>query len=154
MRVTFGELVVDDLSSFRADYATFINSKYVVSLDVVEYAAKKAVENWNRGKRIAKSLSIEILLYYAATRQIKDALQIGISEGRNRVAAVILDEERMVEAFKAGEIKFKEMKFKPEYDLKAVKEFYGITDEEISITGVEKLPMLVREKIALFSVIR
>lgn len=156
MRVAFGELVVYDLPSFRVDYATFINSKYVVSLDVVEYAAKKAIENWNMGKRISKSLSIEILLYYAATRQIKDALQIGISERENRVAAVILDEKRMDKACKGeeGEIKFKEMEFKPEYDFKAVKEFYGITDEEISITGVEKLPMLVRERIALFSVIK
>ncbi|WP_456467628.1 KEOPS complex subunit Cgi121 [Archaeoglobus sp.] len=145
MRVTFGELVVDDVSSFKVDYATFINSKYVVSLDVVEYAAKKAVENWNRGRRISRSLSIEILLYYAATRQIKDALKLGIAEGKNRVAAVILDESRM------AEIGFTETEFRPEYDVDSVIEFYGITDDEIEITGVEKLPLLVKERIALFS---
>ena len=145
MRVTFGELVVDDVSSFKVDYATFINSKYVVSLDVVEYTAKKAVENWNRGRRISRSLSIEILLYYAATRQIKDALKLGIAEGKNRVAAVILDESRM------AEIGFTETEFRPEYDVDSVIEFYGITDDEIEITGVEKLPLLVKERIALFS---
>jgi len=145
MRITFGELVVDDVSSFKVDYATFINSKYVVSLDVVEYAAKKAVENWNRGRRISRSLSIEILLYYAATRQIKDALKLGIAEGKNRVAAVILDESRM------AEIGFTETEFRPEYDANSVIEFYGITDDEIEITGVEKLPLLVKERIALFS---
>ena len=145
MRVTFGELVVDDVSSFKVDYATFINSKYVVSLDVVEYAAKKAVENWNRGRRISRSLSIEILLYYAATRQIKDALKLGIARGKNRVAAVILDESRM------AEIGFTETEFRPEYDVDSVIEFYGITDDEIEITGVEKLPLLVKERIALFS---
>lgn len=145
MRITFGELVVDDVSSFKVDYATFINSKYVVSLDVVEYAAKKAVENWNRGRRISRSLSIEILLYYAATRQIKDALKLGIAEGKNRVAAVILDESRM------AEIGFTETEFRPEYDVDSVIEFYGITDDEIEITGVEKLPLLVKERIALFS---
>jgi len=146
MRVTFGELVVNDLSSFKVDYATFISSKYVVSLDVLEYAAKKAVENWEKGRRISKSPPIELLLYCAATRQIKDALKLGVVEGRNRVAAVILDESRM------SEVEFTETDFRPEYDLRAVMDFYGITDEEITITGIEKLPLLLRERIALFSV--
>ncbi len=146
MRVTFGELVVNDLSSFKVDCATFISSKYVVSLDVLEYAAKKAVENWEKGRRISKALPIEILLYCAATRQIKDALKLGVVEGRNRVAAVILDESRM------SEVEFTETEFSPEYDLRAVMDFYGITDEEITITGIEKLPLLLRERIALFSV--
>ncbi|WP_202318443.1 KEOPS complex subunit Cgi121 [Archaeoglobus neptunius] len=145
MRVTFGELIVDDLSSFNVDFAAFVNSRYVVSLEVLEFAAKKAIGNWERGKRISRSLPIEILLYYASTRQIKDALKIGIHEGKNRVGAVILDDRRV------AELRFRELKFNPEYDFKAVKEFYGITDEEMEIAGVEKLPLLVRERIALFS---
>ncbi len=143
--VRFGELVVDDISSFKVDFATFINSRYVVSLDIVEFAAKKAIENWERGRRISRSLAIETLLYYAATRQIKDALKLGIGEGVNRVAAVIYDEGRM-EA-----LSFREREFSPEYDIKAVMEHYGITEDEIEVVGIEKLPLLVRERIALFS---
>lgn len=145
MKVTFGELVVKNIYRFRVDFAVFINSRYVVSLDVVEYATRKAVKNWEENKRISRSLPIEVLLHYAATRQIKDALKLGIFEGRNRVAAVIFDESRMTE------LDFKEVKFKPEYDIKSVVEHYGITEEEIAIVGEEKIPMLVKERIALFS---
>jgi KEOPS complex subunit Cgi121 len=143
MRVTFGELLVENLSNFRVDYASFINSKYVVSLDVVEFAAKKAIENWKNGRRISRSLPIEILLHYAATRQIRDALRMGLKEGKNRVAAVILDEGKIEN--------FEELEFRPEYDADAVVRHYGITKEELEITGPEKLPLLVRERIALFS---
>jgi len=141
MRVAFGELYIDEPEKFKEDRAAFINSKYVVSLEVVEFAAIKALKNWNEGKRISKSFALEVLLYYAATRQIKDAVKLGVSRGHNRVAAVILDER----------FTFKETKFVPEYDLKALKDHYQITDEELSITGIEKLPLLIRERIALFA---
>lgn len=143
MRVAFGEIYVEDPSAFRADYAAFIDSKYVVSLDVVEFAANKALKNWQKGRRISRSLPIEILLHYAATRQIKDALKLGVKKGLNRVAAVILDESKMES--------FKEIEFRPEYDAEAVVKHYGITDEEFEIAGLEKLPLLVRERIALFA---
>ncbi len=143
MRITFGEINVEDPSNFRSEYAAFINSKYVVSLEVVEFAAKKAVKNWQSGRRISRSLPIEILLHYAATRQIKDALKLSVGKGVNRVAAVILDEEKVKD--------FEEMEFRPEYDLDAVLRHYGITNEELEIAGIEKLPLLVRERIALFS---
>ncbi len=143
MRVTFGEIYVEDQSKFRAEHAAFINAKYVVSIEVVEFAAKKAIKNWNAGRRISRSLPIEILLHYAATRQIKDALKLGVGKGVNRVAAVILDEGK-VEGFE-------EKEFKPEYDVDAVVKHYGITKEELEIAGLEKLSLLVRERIALFS---
>ncbi len=144
MRVVFGELFVDDIKRF-ANVATFIDSKYVVSLDVVEFAAKKAIENWNSGRRISKSLTLEILLYYAATRQIKDAIKLGLRNGLNRVVAVVINED----SFKS--IGFKELEFKPEFDLKAIMNHYDITDEELKIVGIDKLNLLIRERIALFS---
>ncbi len=145
MIVKFGELLVENVSEFRVDFATFIDSRFVVSLDVVEFAARKAVENWNRGRRISRSLALETLLHYAATRQIKDALRLGVREGHNRVAAVIYDESQM------DTLKFRELEFEPDYDLQAIMEHYEITKEEIEIVGLEKLPLLLRERIALFS---
>ncbi len=148
MRVTFGELYVEVVNKFRVDCASFISSKYVVDLDVVAFAAEKAVKSWQRGERISRSLPIEILLYYAATRQIRDALKLGINSGLNRVAAVVLDEDEF------SKLDFRELEFKPEYDLKAVREHYEIGDEEFEIVGIEKLPLVVRERIALFAALR
>jgi KEOPS complex subunit Cgi121 len=150
MRVEFGELEVTP--DFRTDCAAFIKATYVVDLATVSFAAEKAIKNWRSGKRISKSLPIEILLYHAATRQIKDALKTGIGSGKTRVAAVIIDEKKFEEL--KNKISFRSLKFKPEYDLSEVKKLYGITDAELEITGEEKLPLLVRERIALFSAMR
>ncbi|MCS7122196.1 MAG: KEOPS complex subunit Cgi121 [Archaeoglobaceae archaeon] len=141
MKILFGEVEVNE----PLDFVTFIDPKYVVSLENVEFAAKKALKAWESGKRISKSLAMEILLYYAATRQIKDAAKIGFKFGKQKVVAVVLDDEK----FK--KLKFKELDFKPEYDLEATMKHYEITEEELKIAEVEKLPMLIRERIAIFS---
>ncbi len=148
MKVIFGEIYVPDAAKFRADYATFISSKYAVSLDVVAFAAEKALKAWKKGERISRSLSLEVLLYYAATRQIRDAVRLGVRDGLNRVAAVVIDEEKFATS------NFKELEFVPEYDVRAVMDHYGITDAEVAAVGTEKIPLLVRERIALFAALK
>ncbi len=148
MIIKFGEIYIKDSKKFKTDSATLINSEYVPDLDTVKYAAKKAIENWNSGKRISKSLVLEILLYYAATRQIKDAIKLGVKDGLNKVVAVVLDENKF------SKLGFKELRFTPHFNLEKIKGQYDITDEELEITGTEKIPMLIKERIALFSVFR
>lgn len=128
--------------SLFGDFACFIDSKYVVDISNVEFAAKKAIKNWNSGKRISKSLIMEILLYYSATRQIDVARKL---TGTKRVVAVVLDEEEF------SKISFEEEKFSPDFDIELLKKHYAISEEEFRIVGVEKLGKLIRERIALFS---
>ncbi len=148
MIIKFGEIFVEDSRKFKTNSATLINSEYVPDLDLVKFAAEKAIKNWNSGKRISKSLALEILLYYAATRQIKDAIKLGVKDGLNRVVAVVLDEGEF------SKLGFRELEFTPNYNLEKIRTQYDITDEELEITGTEKVPMLIRERIALFSVFR
>ncbi|MCS7129930.1 MAG: KEOPS complex subunit Cgi121 [Archaeoglobaceae archaeon] len=138
MRILFGTLKKPTFG----DFACFIDSKYVVDLSTVDFAVKKAIKNWNSGKRISRSLAIEILLYYSANRQIETAKKL---TGTKKVVAIILDENEF------SEIDFNEEEFYPEFDLELVREHYEISDEEIRIVGVEKLPLLIKERIALFS---
>ncbi|MDI9610652.1 MAG: KEOPS complex subunit Cgi121 [Archaeoglobaceae archaeon] len=138
MRILFGELK----EPVFGDFACFINSKYIVDVSIVDFAVKKAIKNWNSGKRISRSLAMEILLYYSATRQIKVAKELA---GTKRVVAVVLDENEF------SKIDFKEKEFFPEFDLELVKKNYEISEEELKIVGFEKLPLLIRERIALFS---
>jgi KEOPS complex subunit Cgi121 len=139
MKILFGEL----RDAVFGNFACFINSRYIVDLSNVEFAAKKALNAWNSGKRISKSLAMEILLYYSATRQIEIARKLA---GNKMVAAVVLDERKF------SEVGFKERSFYPECDIELIKEHYQILEEELRITGIEKLPLLIRERIALFSV--
>ncbi|MEM0350972.1 MAG: KEOPS complex subunit Cgi121 [Archaeoglobaceae archaeon] len=139
MRVTYGVGKIN-----FGEFACFIDPKFVVDLFTVEFAAKKALKNWEAGKRISKSLAMEILLYFSATRQIEIAKKV---TAKDKAVAVVLDEEEF------SKIEFKELEFVPEYDLKAVMELYDITEEELRIVGIKKLPLLVRERIALFSLL-
>ncbi|MFN3384057.1 MAG: KEOPS complex subunit Cgi121 [Archaeoglobaceae archaeon] len=137
MRIIYGTTPTN-----TGDFACFIDPKFVVSLDVVEFAVEKALKNWDSGKRISKSLSIEILLYFSATRQIEIAKKV--TAGKKAVA-VVIDEDEF------SKLGFIEENFTPEYELRAVMELYEITEEELEIVGIEKLPLLVKERIALFS---
>lgn len=138
MRVVYGTTPTN-----TGKFACFIDPRFVVSLEVVEFAVKKALKNWNSGNRISKSLAIEILLYFSATRQIEIAKKVTASK---KAVAVVIDEEEF------SKLGFVEEDFKPEYDLKAVMKLYEITEDELRIVGIEKLPLLVKERIALFSV--
>jgi len=130
-----------------------IDARYVVDIDQVKFATEKALKAWKEGRRVAKSLPMEILLYCAGTRQIDDAVEIGLKEGLNELVAVVLD-GKCVEKLK--ELGFREEKVLKMDDEKVrrVKEFYGISDSELEIVGIEKLSMLVRERIALFDVFK
>ncbi|MET1124111.1 MAG: KEOPS complex subunit Cgi121 [Archaeoglobaceae archaeon] len=137
MRVTFGE--VDTFG----DFATLIDPRFVPDLEVVSFAAEKALKAWNRGERISRSLALEVLLYYAATRQIREAVKLGAKGGR--AVIVVIDEEEF------SKRNFRELDFKPEIDERAIMEHYGITEEELKVAGREKLSLLIRERIALFA---
>jgi len=139
MRVTFGSS-----KQIFGDFACFIDPKFVVDLSTVEFAAKKAFKNWENGKRISKSLAVEILLYFAATRQIEIAKKLTAKE---KAVVVVIDEDEF------SKIDFKEQEFVPEYNLREVMNLYEITEEELEIVGIKKLPLLIRERIALFSLL-
>ena len=153
MKIKQGILKVNSLEEFLKDFGeclTVIDAKYVVDLDVVRFAVEKALKSWKEGKRIAKTLPLEILLYFCATRQIRDAIKVGVKEGINEAVVVILNECKGFERY------FKEKKVVrvDNERIENVKKLYGITDEEIKIVGLEKLPLLIRERIALFDVFK
>jgi len=132
---------------------TFVDAGYVVDREHVEFAVKKALKAWKEGRRVAKSLSMEILLYCAARRQISEAIEMGLKEGKNEVVAIVLEDECLD---RLKEIGFEErpvLKLDDE-KVEKIKRFFDISDEELKIVGKEKLSLLIREKIALFDVFK
>ncbi len=150
-----GILEVKSIDRFLEEFGeciAVIDANYVIDLDVVKFAVKKAIKSWNEGRNIAKTLPLEILLYFSATRQIKDAIKVGVKEGRREVILVVLNkscEEKLKEIFKESEvIKVDENK------IENVKRLYGINEKELEVVGIEKLPLLIKERIALFDVFK
>ncbi|MEM4540269.1 MAG: KEOPS complex subunit Cgi121, partial [Archaeoglobaceae archaeon] len=128
MKIIFGELK----KPVFGDFACFIDSKYVVDLPTVDFAVKKAIKNWNLGNRISKSIAIEILLYYSATRQIDIAKKLA---GTKRVVAVVLDESEF------SKIDFETKEFIPEFDIELIMDHYQISREELKIVGEQKISL-------------
>ncbi len=153
MKIYQGIIEVEDLREFLnkiSDRCLFIDADYVLSIESVKFAVSKAIESWEKGKRISKNLPMEILLHFSATRQINHAVKAGLKEGLNRVVVVDLNScKNFLEknGFKEGRVVDVN-----EEKLKRVAEFYGIGEKEIEIVGWEKLDLLVRERIALFSI--
>ena len=149
--ILVGYIEIEDIrkyiESLKGCEAAIIDANYILDIENVRFATEKALKHWNSGKSIAKTLPIEILLHAAATRQIKDALKIGIKKGRNTVFVVSLNCDK-VPSFEEAEFK----RINPdEEQIKRIKEFYGISDKELEIVGRERLNLLIRERIALFS---
>jgi len=146
MIILQGIVSVDDVSKFLARFgecAAFLNADYIADIGHAEIAAKKAIKAWREGRNIAKTLPVEIMLYAAATRQINRAMVLGLKRGRNRVVVVlncnsvdVVKEENVLEM--------------DEKKIKRLKEFFEISNEELEIAGIEKLPHLIRERIVLF----
>ena len=66
----------------------------------------------------------------------------------NRVVAVVLNEKEF------EKIGFRQLKFDPDFDLDLIMKHYEITDEELKIVGEEKIPLLIKERIALFAAMK
>ncbi len=143
-----GILDISDLKTFLSVYgknAVFINADYIVGEDHAYFSAKKAIEAWNEGRAVARSLPLEVMLYAAATRQINEALKIGVREGRNRTVAIFLEGNVEVEGFREANV----LKMSKE-KIDRIVNFFKINKNELEVAGVEKLPLIVRERIVLF----
>jgi len=159
MKILEGTIEVKSLRDFLSKLneigctITFLDANYVIDKDHVEFATKKALKAWKEGRRVAKTLAMEILLYCAGRRQISDAIEMGLKEGLNVVVAVVLEDE-CVEKLKDLGFKKKPVLKLDEAKIDRIKRFFDISDEELRIAGKDKLSLLVRERIALFDVFK
>ncbi|MEM2896532.1 MAG: KEOPS complex subunit Cgi121 [Candidatus Bathyarchaeia archaeon] len=77
----------------------FFDSKKIAGWEHLYFAALNALKAFRNKNNISKSLSMELLLYASAERQIKDAIQkIGIEpNGKEITVAIVIDEKAIHE---------------------------------------------------------
>lgn len=157
-----GKVDIGDVKAFIAKLVS-IGKKYGVTVQAVnadriagrghiEFAANKAVEAFHEKVNLARDLGMETMLYLRGRRQIEHALELGVHEGKNNVAIVIIgdDPESALIAARAtlDEVDEKVVDYSHDKD-KVLMELYGITPAEIEVVGKERIPLLVRERSAL-----
>ncbi len=129
-----------------------LSAEYIADREHAEVASRKAIDSWREGKNVARALPIEIMLYASANRQINQALEMGVKpNSKNRVVAVLVGEEGCISKFKeVTGFKEEEVLDIGEEKAENLKRFFKINEEELAVTGAEKLPDIIKERVVLF----
>jgi len=173
-KIVAGNVSITNVDAFLASLSGLAH-KYAVTIQAMDAeliageahilsAVKKALRAVTSGTSITSDLGLEILLYAAGKRQIERALAMGISEGENRVAFVIVatseerDLELVAEAVKSKielvEWPIAELESYSEAKTENLKKFFAISEAELEAVGEKKLKMLVLERVALLDVLK
>lgn len=164
MRVLTGTTEIDDLDAFVAELGSVgdehgcaiqaFDARYVAGPEQLERAVALANRATERGEAIARSRSVEILLYAAGRRQINRAFEIGIEEGGQEIVIVVdgKDESGAIGAL-SEHVESGDWEPGDRADEGLIAEFYGITEAERTATDAS-LEELVCERVALLVVER
>ena len=168
MDLLAGRATIEDLDDFVArigaigdEHGAIVQAfdpRYVVDRDHLERAVALADRAIERDEAIADDRAMEILCYAAGTRQIREALTIGVSRGESVPVLVLIDGGDESGAREGIEPLLDETGEGSggsvgDYDEGAVRAFFEISDAELAATDAG-IPALVRERVALLVVER
>jgi len=162
----FGEITTDNTRETIRQINIIADKTHscIVLIDAEKAAGRKHIETalehakraFAEKRNIARTLSMEILLYVSAQRQCSLAPRFGLHEGKNYVYVLIdggdeaaakaeLDTFISEENITGENAENAEKKA----DIETLKKEFGITDAELEITGRDKISDLVCERVVL-----
>lgn len=138
---------INDAADKADSTVVLFDAEKIAGFAHIESAVAHAKRSFAEGKQIARSLSMEILVYASGQRQCSLASKFGLHDGENSVYVLILDgdEEKAAELIKEI-VKECEPHYPNEEKLKAE---FGITDAELEAAGDNRIEELVVERVAL-----
>jgi len=137
-----------------------LNAELIAGERHLHFAVGKALRAVAAGTNVAKDSGVEIMRYAAGERQIEKSFAIGLHEGENKVAFVLLGKrEDLLLAFSdiqkiIHEKPCPEMLAYSDSKREGILSLFGITDAEIEAAGEEKIPELVLERVALADLLK
>ena len=138
---------VNDAAELCGSTVVLFDADKIAGFSHVESAVSHAKRSFAEGKQIARSLSMEILVYASGQRQCSLASKFGLHAGENAVYVLILDgdEEKAAELIRNIVTECEPFSAN-EAVLKAE---FGITDAEMQAAGENRIEELVIERVAL-----
>jgi len=142
-----------------------VDASLVYSFNHLYSAAQHAIRAMRRGTNSMKSLAMEILLYAAGERQIKNAIEkIGVKENSKSFVFIIVDDVADIKDAR-GKISDKDIDkmleelhlFKNDSMLKGDKkilERFGISKNELDTVGEDRYEKLILEKVAMVDILK
>ncbi|MDD5474743.1 MAG: KEOPS complex subunit Cgi121 [Candidatus Methanoperedens sp.] len=162
IKIIEGTIFIDDTERFLQKLKRISKEKSTViqALDAdklageehLKFAVEKAISSFKTGRNIANDLAKEIMLYAAGTRQINKAIRLGVHNGDNNIALVAIGEDIDLSEF--NEITPKPVIQYNKSKNDTLMEIFNITEEETNSVGIDKIPELVLERVALVDVIK
>jgi KEOPS complex subunit Cgi121 len=146
---------LDDIAEETGTTVQAFDADYVVSREQLRRAVERAHRAIARDENVARDRAVEVLCYAAGRRQINRALEMGISEGENRVV-VLADSATGDEAAEDEAIKALRERVEPAdvlgtYDEATVRQYFDVSDAELAaVEGT--LADVVLERVALLDV--
>ncbi|MEE6210686.1 KEOPS complex subunit Cgi121 [Salarchaeum sp. III] len=160
MRTLEGHATVDDVDAFVEELSDIgddhgaavqaFDAAYVAGHPHLAAAVRHANRAFDRGENVARDRSVEILLYAAGRRQIRRALEMGVSSGGTD-AVIVVDGGDEPAAIDALRPLVDETETLDALDEAALTDFFEISDAERAATDAS-LTDLVRERVALLDV--
>ena len=163
MKTITATTTIDDLDEFLADIEAIseatgaaiqcFDADYVAGDRHLRRAVELADRAREQGTAVAREPAVEILLYAAGRRQINQALEMGVSEGKAGVVAVVSGgdeaaaEQRVRELFGATDA----VDGVPPGDADTIRSFFDVGDAEVGVVDGE-LEDIVIERVALLDV--
>ncbi|KAB7515240.1 KEOPS complex component [Halosegnis rubeus] len=145
---------VDRLTDIGVEYGVTVqafDARYIVGERHLARAMRLADRERDRGDAIARNRAVEILLYAAGRRQIRRALDLGVSEGETPAVVLVASEGATGNEPGASEAVTRLLDAQPtlgDYDPERVRAFFDIGAAEAEATDAT-LADLVLERIAL-----
>lgn len=143
----------DHISKFFSEKEVllqFLDADKILGKEHIHSAIEHAQRAFKRKNNISSTMAMEILIYAAGEPQISNALEkIGLKDGSERIAMVV-DGKLDIEGLLAH------LNLKRDDEILEYKDFklreFGISENEISTVGKEKLKDLVLERVAMVDV--
>ena len=156
---------LEELLSDKGEVAVqLVDARAVASQRHIISAAEHAAYSFARGENIAAKLSLEFLLYLAADRQLRSAIEkMGIKEENLKIAVIALGKkrEKVVKALEEllvklpGEVDASLLEASKEKE-EHLRKIFDIKEEELEaarkVHREEALEHMILERIALFHV--
>lgn len=169
VRFISGLVSIDDLSIFLNSLNSFsqisnikiqgFDARKIIDTDHLLFSIQRARSAFENGENEAKDIGLEVLRFSSGQRKIDKSFSIGLIQGENRSIFVFFgeSEEQLENAENAFKTEF-ELKVCADLTIEEKKPFlmkqFGITEEELSAVGENRLKDLIMERVALVDVTR
>jgi len=142
------------ISKRNSVFIVCFNAELMAGQEHVISAMCHAKRAMNKGTCISSTFEIEALLYAAGSRQCQDAAKFGVHQGLNNCYLCVYPANPQVwsDLLTVMAVSTDDWEQMTDDKINVLTSLFGITNDEITVTGKDRVKDLVLERVALLEV--